>query len=310
MNTININPFHKFAIDSEGGASILIYYGINGNGDVIVDGGFTKCFLSMEEEGTFKYLQNLAAFTARIECNFNKVGLAKNIHYKVQGINKPIKTFTRIIFVIDCEVPYYLEDIEYKIKNSYSNGDIIYLLNSKEYKININDLNKGYNKLFEPDFSFDNNIILNEINNYENNLYRKIIIISVGEQTRDNIRLGDILFSRMKLNHCYYTIYSRYKTKKYFLEEIKKITNNIKDLISFNLNYKFLRNSLYSSYFNSEEEEKNSKEEIMNMLNNLTKDPNLKLEDDDEIKKAILMEMIKSTNVKTILPLAADKDSK
>ena len=63
----------------------------------------------MEEEGTFKYLQNLAAFTARIECNFNKVGLPKSIHYKVQEINKPIKTFTRTIFVIDCEISCYLK---------------------------------------------------------------------------------------------------------------------------------------------------------------------------------------------------------
>ena len=83
-NPYNIYPFEKFAVDSEGGITILIYMGRNGHGDVIVDGGFTKCFLSMEEEGTFLYLQNLAAFTSRIECHFNKVVRPKNINYNIK----------------------------------------------------------------------------------------------------------------------------------------------------------------------------------------------------------------------------------
>ena len=303
INTIK--PFHKFAVDSEGGASILIYYGINGHGDVIVDGGFTKCFLSIEEEGTFRYLQNLAAFTARIECNFNKVGLAKKICYSVKKINKPIMTFHRIIYVIDSEVPFKLKDYHSHFKEHYFDGDIIYVANSKDYKININDFNS--NAIIEPDFTFDNNIILNEINNYKYKLYNEIHIIGIGEQIRDKIRFGDILFEGLKN---YHKIYYRYKTKRYSLDQVSKITNNINDLISFNLNYKILRNYLYNSFYDSNEEKKKSFEEIKNVLHNLNKEPNLKLENDYKIKEAILMVMINSTIVKNISPFAADKNSK
>ena len=304
----DIIPFHKFAVDSEGGATILIYYGIKGHGDVIVDGGFTKCFLSMEEEGTFKYLQNLAAFTARIECNFNKVGLAKNINYIVQEINKPIPIFKRTIFVIDSEVSFKFKEIIKKLEKNYCNGDIIYLANSKDYKININDIYSE--KLFEPDFSVDNNIILKEINDYEYKLYNEILIISIGQQIKDNIRIGDLLFSGKKLKYYYNIIYFRFKSKKYTLEGVKKTTNNINDLISFNLNFKFLRNCLYNSYYNSDDEKKNSYEEIKIILNNLSNNPNLKLEEDSIIKKGILNSMINSVIVEKISPYAADKNSK
>ena len=78
--------------------------GKNGHGDVIVDGGFTKCFLSMEKDGTFLYLRNLVAFTSRIECNFNKVVKLKRIEYTMEKIYKPIKTFRRKIFIIDSNI--------------------------------------------------------------------------------------------------------------------------------------------------------------------------------------------------------------
>ena len=93
--------FTEFAKDSEGGICILFYCGIDGHGDVIVDGGFTKCFLNMEEEGTFQYIQNLAAFTSRTECHFNKVISPKNISFEFKKDYKSNSKFYRSIFVID-----------------------------------------------------------------------------------------------------------------------------------------------------------------------------------------------------------------
>ena len=44
----------------------MIYYGI-GCGDVVIDCGFTKCFLKMEAEGTYRYIRNLCAVTSRCD---------------------------------------------------------------------------------------------------------------------------------------------------------------------------------------------------------------------------------------------------
>ncbi len=38
-----------------------------GTGDIILDGGFTKLFINMTEEGTYKYIQNIIGWTARPE---------------------------------------------------------------------------------------------------------------------------------------------------------------------------------------------------------------------------------------------------
>ena len=67
----DIKPFIPFARDSEGGITSLIRLASNnGEGDIIIDGGFTKLFLNMEEEGTFRYIQNIAGFTARPEIHY------------------------------------------------------------------------------------------------------------------------------------------------------------------------------------------------------------------------------------------------
>ena len=64
----DIKPFISFARDSEGGITILLKLANeNGEGDLILDGGFTKLFINMKEDGTFRYIQNIAGFTARPE---------------------------------------------------------------------------------------------------------------------------------------------------------------------------------------------------------------------------------------------------
>ena len=69
QDTNNMYPFIPFAKDSEGGYTILYYYAESklGTGDIILDGGYTKLFVNMSEEGTFKYVQNIMGWTARPE---------------------------------------------------------------------------------------------------------------------------------------------------------------------------------------------------------------------------------------------------
>ena len=74
----DIYPFIPFARDSEGGiTSLFKLANQNGEGDLIIDGGFTKLFINMEEQGTFRYVRNIAGFTARPE-----VHIKNHIHPK------------------------------------------------------------------------------------------------------------------------------------------------------------------------------------------------------------------------------------
>ena len=71
-NESQMEPFYPFAKDSDGGITILYYCADNkaGTGDIILDGGYTKLFINMTEEGTYKYIQNIIGWTARPEVHY------------------------------------------------------------------------------------------------------------------------------------------------------------------------------------------------------------------------------------------------
>jgi hypothetical protein len=80
----DIKPFIPFARDSEGGiTSFFKLASDKGEGDLIFDGGDTKLFDDMKENGTFRYVQNIIGFTARPE-----VHLSNNINPKDYRPNK------------------------------------------------------------------------------------------------------------------------------------------------------------------------------------------------------------------------------
>ena len=63
-------PFVPFSRDSDGGINSIFYAGEDGYGDLVFDNSYTKFFLEMKECGTFRYVQNVAAWTAAPErCN-------------------------------------------------------------------------------------------------------------------------------------------------------------------------------------------------------------------------------------------------
>ena len=74
----DIESFIAFARNIEGGITSLLYLvNDNGEGDLILDRGFTKLFINMEENGIFRYIQNITGFTAR-----PKVHISNNINPK------------------------------------------------------------------------------------------------------------------------------------------------------------------------------------------------------------------------------------
>jgi hypothetical protein len=301
----NIYPFTKFEVDSEGGISIAIYMGRNGHGDVIVDGGFTKLFLSMEEEGTYIYIKNLGAFTSRIECNFNKVVKPKTINYIVKKVEAPIKTFTRNLIIIDSQIKLYdLYLVKYKVKSEYTDGDVIFIANTKNYKISINDLENMHS--FIPDLNFNNNIIIDEINKLEQNLYSQIYVLDIGEQIYDELKLGDLLLINHNIKYYYNTrhLSLNYNKNKYNIKIIKNLNQKIFDINSFNDNYIELRNYVYGT-INSEDE--NEIKEIREIM--------LKIKDhlyskESKMKYEILNWRLECVKCSSDLPIAANKYSK
>ena len=70
----------------------MVYYGRGGCGDIVIDCGFKKCFIEMEEEGTFRYIRNISAINSRCDVLIKneknpKLWKPKAINYKLNLSN-------------------------------------------------------------------------------------------------------------------------------------------------------------------------------------------------------------------------------
>ena len=275
--------------------------GRNGHGDVIVDGGFTKCFLSMTEEGTFLYLQNLAAFTSRIECHFNKVVRPKNINYIVQNVVEPISTYYRKIIIIDIQKSTFnISYIYHIVEKEFVEGDLIYMTNNKNYKVTLENLKTM--KFFFPDFSFNNDIIINEINSFKKDLYNEIYILDVGEQQTIESKFGDLLLVHHKLINYYNMLHLSilYSHDSLQFRSIKNLLNNSENIFSSYEVYRQIRNYIYGARINIE------KEELKEIKSILSKKYFLQI---DNIKYRILNWMLSAVSSEEVIPIAANKNS-
>ena len=112
-----ISPFSPFAYDNDGGMSIIFWDAKIDkiNGDIIIDGGFTKLFNELNTEGTYRYVQNIIAWTTQFS---RRIG-----EYGENWIN---------VF----KVPSFTQEINYKevwdgFKKRYSNEfDIVYMIDA------------------------------------------------------------------------------------------------------------------------------------------------------------------------------------
>ena len=208
-----IYPFIPFAKDSEGGISIMIYYGV-GCGDVVIDCGFTKCFLEMEEQGTFRYIRNLSAVTSRCDvlmkegedpqtwkpdCINYKLDLSKNYFWN---------DFKRKVYIIDVDQPvtkndklYIYEEISKEIYSEYNN--IIYFYSNGIKKIKLEDI-KNENSLI-PEKNKQKNLrliadnIINECNQKFGNNY-SVEIFSDGYCDSNDNKLMDFILSNGEID--------------------------------------------------------------------------------------------------------------
>ena len=209
----NLYPFKPFAINSEGGISTLIYEADEQlRGDIIIDCGYTKCFLNMYKTSTFRFIQNIAGWTARPEVKYFGENLLprkwrpKGIDYKVNKdavFNEFINLKT--LFAIDYSDSTYGSDFYYtEIKSlidKYYNekrGDIIYFwaddyqrIEEKEVIDCIIENENGYGAGTKID------LIVDIINNEKINNFRQLIIITDGIVTEEEIELTDSRFKEI-----------------------------------------------------------------------------------------------------------------
>ena len=277
----------------------------------------------MEEEGTYQYIQNLAAFTSRTECHFNKVVKPRNLAFRLNKNYKPSSKFYRNIFLIDSQKYISnMKQIYYFIKLTYYTGDIIYISNSRNYKISLDYLSKM--RYFNPDFSFDNNIILRELlSPFMMDSYKAIYVIDSGEQIREESKFGDLILINKTLRNKYKIFHMslNYDDSYFSKNEIRAILNRINNYNSFSNSFIKLRNYVYSSnefFYNIEDDEEDEEEEtgfnlIINKISDLL-DNNIH-EFNNGIgfynkKLAILLWRFNCGRSNLKKPTAANKDSK
>ena len=262
INKNPIFPFIPFAKDSEGGISIMIYYGTGGCGDVVIDCGFTKCFLEMEEQGTFRYIRNLSAVTSRCDVLMKEgedpqTWRPDYIDYKLDlKKNYFWGDFQRKVYIIDVDKPvsmnnklFIYEEISKEIYSEFNN--IIYFYSNGIVKINLEDIKKE-NSLI-PEENRQTNLkqisdsIIIECNELFKNSY-SIEIYSDGFCKNSDNKLMDYLLSNNELdmNRRSYQLLPELDIE--ISAELTQQTliqlNEIKTYEQINKNYRNIRNSL------------------------------------------------------------------
>ena len=224
-------PFKPFAINSEGGLSTLLYETDSlGRGDILIDCGYTKCFLNMYKTGTYKFIQNIAGWTARPEIKFLAENInpwdwrPKGIKYKVD-YNAVYNGFLKLeneesdlanmktLFCIDDsgstdENEFYYSELKDIISYYYNKnrGDIIYLWNETKKKITEEELEEKIETM-EANGDTYPYLIADIIEEEKNNKCRHLVIITDGNVSQEEINEADEKIKNINYNFDYVTVY-------------------------------------------------------------------------------------------------------
>ena len=67
-------PFIPFAYDHDKGLSVIFYPSSGEEGDIIIDGGFSKLFNEIEKTGTYRYILNCISWTSQFSKRIKEKG--------------------------------------------------------------------------------------------------------------------------------------------------------------------------------------------------------------------------------------------
>jgi len=224
-------PFKPFAINSEGGISTLLYEADSlGRGDILIDCGYTKCFFNMYKSGTYRFIQNIAGWTARPEIKF----LAENINpweWRPKGIKYEVNYNAvyngylklendgsdlenmKTLFCIDDsgstdESEFYFNELK-DIFNSYYNenrGDIIYFWNEEKKKTSYEGLQKKIENK-NGCGGTDPYLIAGIIEEEKQNKCKHLIIITDGRVGSEDISRADKYIKEINYSFDYVTVF-------------------------------------------------------------------------------------------------------
>ena len=224
-------PFKPFSINSGGGISTLIYEADSlGRGDIIIDCGYTKCFFNMYQSGTFRFIQNIAGWTARPEIKF----FAENINprdWRPKGIKYEVKeeakydgflefrnmedeiSNMRTLFCIDDSGStlfdsFYFDEIKDIIKKYYkeNRGDIFYFWNEKKTKASYEEVQLKIEKRL-GDGGTKPYLIAEIIDEEKQNEFKHLIIITDGNVYANDIQLADNIMKNINYKFDFVTVY-------------------------------------------------------------------------------------------------------
>ena len=226
-------PFKPYAINSEGGISTLIYETDNKDrGDIIIDCGYTKCFLNMFKTGTYQFIQNIAGWTARPEiknqpdkkiypCNWRPKGINYKVNYNIKyngylPILNEDSDLSKMKTLFCIEDPlsannnnyFYLTELE-KIINLYYNKnreDIFYSWNNQKRKIVYEELESkieckkgnGKSSLY---------LISDIIEEEKYNNCKHLVIITIGSFDKSEISKADKKFKKINYSFDFVSIF-------------------------------------------------------------------------------------------------------
>ena len=228
-----LNPFKPFSINSEGGISTLVYQTTGDEGDIIIDCGYTKCFLNMYNCGTYRFIQNIAGWTARPEIIFLTKNIKpykwrpkcikKEVNYdavfngflKLENLKKNINLENKkTLFAIDNSgsinnLTFYSEELDSITKQYYKNerGDTIYFWNSSKQKISKEKFDEEIQYRHFGRGGTDICRIVEIINLEKENNFKHLVIITDGEVDFDNIKEADEIMNNIDYQFDFVSVY-------------------------------------------------------------------------------------------------------
>ena len=233
-NKVMNSPFYPFARDSEGGVAGFFYPAdIDGRGDIVFNCSYTSLYFTKKEnDGTYRYYENIIAWTSRPEVHLQydqcliKDYHPKKVIYTIDYNNKwtefkelPKKEITiedlkkmKTLFCIDASGSVGGQTIYHNVTRNifnkfYKNGDLIWLWGSSTKKQNLSEFRTWNNNKGSGLSGTASELIADIINTERNSGIEHLIIITDGSVNGGSIDKSDAKMKNYNIHFKYVSTY-------------------------------------------------------------------------------------------------------